>query len=469
MEHWLEKMSGLIWSDVFIVLCVFTGIYFSIRLGFPQFTQVREMLRLLFQEKESEKGLSSFQAFSLAISGRVGTGNIVGVATAIAMGGPGSIFWMWLIAILGSASAFIESTLGQVYKREIDGEYRGGPAYYIEKGLGIRWYAILFAVIAVVCCGFLLPGVQSNSIAQSMNNAFGIVTQTDYFIPFNIFGAVVVGLLVMIIFGGVKRLGHASEAIIPLMAGAYILVGLIIIILNFHRIPEVFSTIISSAFGQDAVFGGILGSAIAWGVKRGIYSNEAGQGTGPHAASASEVIHPAEQGLVQAFSVYIDTLFVCTTTAFMILLSNVPTGSDLSGIQLTQAALESHIGAWAQQFLAVVLFMFAFTTIVGNYAYAETNIQYLHSNRFVLAIFRMLVLGFVYFGAVAKVPVVWDMGDLTMGIMATINLIVIVLMYKYVLLVLKDYTVKIRMGKKEPEFKLSEHPVLKRKIKSNIW
>jgi len=197
MEHWLEKMSGLIWSDVFIVLCVFTGIYFSIRLGFPQFTQVREMLRLLFQEKESEKGLSSFQAFSLAISGRVGTGNIVGVATAIAMGGPGSIFWMWLIAILGSASAFIESTLGQVYKREIDGEYRGGPAYYIEKGLGIRWYAILFAVIAVVCCGFLLPGVQSNSIAQSMNNAFGIVTQTDYFIPFNIFGAVVVGLLVI--------------------------------------------------------------------------------------------------------------------------------------------------------------------------------------------------------------------------------------------------------------------------------
>ena len=244
MEHWLEKMSGLIWSDVFIVLCVFTGIYFSIRLGFPQFTQVREMLRLLFQEKESEKGLSSFQAFSLAISGRVGTGNIVGVATAIAMGGPGSIFWMWLIAILGSASAFIESTLGQVYKREIDGEYRGGPAYYIEKGLGIRWYAILFAVIAVVCCGFLLPGVQSNSIAQSMNNAFGIVTQTDYFIPFNIFGAVIVGLLVMIIFGGVKRLGHASEAIIPLMAGAYILVGLIIIILNFHRIPEVFSTIL---------------------------------------------------------------------------------------------------------------------------------------------------------------------------------------------------------------------------------
>ena len=355
MEHWLEKMSGLIWSDVFIVLCVFTGIYFSIRLGFPQFTQVREMLRLLFQEKESEKGLSSFQAFSLAISGRVGTGNIVGVATAIAMGGPGSIFWMWLIAILGSASAFVESTLGQVYKREIDGEYRGGPAYYIEKGLGIKWYAVLFAVIAVVCCGFLLPGVQSNSIAQSMNNAFGIVTQTDYFIPFNIFGAVIVGLLVMIIFGGVKRLGHASEAIIPLMAGAYILVGLIIIILNFHRIPEVFSTIISSAFGQDAVFGGILGSAIAWGVKRGIYSNEAGQGTGPHAAAASEVIHPAEQGLVQAFSVYIDTLFVCTTTAFMILFTNqyhvmdeqtkmmvVEHIKDVDYTGFTQAAISSH-------------------------------------------------------------------------------------------------------------------------------
>ena len=239
------------------------------------------------------------------------------------------------------------------------------------------------------------------------------------------------------------------------------------------QIPHVFGLIFNDAFKSKAVeggfFGGIFSQAMMYGIKRGLYSNEAGQGSAPNAAAAADVKHPASQGLIQMLGVFIDTMIVCSCTAFIILLSNVPTGSDLSGIQLTQAALESHIGAWAQQFLAVVLFMFAFTTIVGNYAYAETNIQYLHSNRFVLAIFRMLVLGFVYFGAIAKVPVVWDMGDLTMGIMATINLIVIVLMYKYVLLVLKDYTVKIRMGKKEPEFKLSEHPVLKRKIKSNIW
>ena len=468
MEHWLEKMSGLIWSDVFIVLCVFTGIYFSIRLGFPQFTQVREMLRLLFQEKESEKGLSSFQAFSLAISGRVGTGNIVGVATAIAMGGPGSIFWMWLIAILGSASAFIESTLGQVYKREIDGEYRGGPAYYIEKRLGIRWYAILFAVIAVVCCGFLLPGVQSNSIAQSMNNAFGIATQTDYFIPFNIFGAVIVGLLVMIIFGGVKRLGHASEAIIPLMAGAYILVGLIIIILNFHRIPEVFSTIISSAFGQDAVFGGILGSAIAWGVKRGIYSNEAGQGTGPHAAAASEVIHPAEQGLVQAFSVYIDTLFVCTTTAFMILFTNqyhvmdeqtkmmvVEHIKDVDYTGFTQAAISSHFPSFGNEFVAVALFFFAFTTIMAYYYYAETNLtfivcpKYHHWATFVL---RIVFLIGVYMGSVREAKLAWIIADVGSGLMAWVNIIAILLLGNTALKVWKDYKTQKENGIAKPTF-----------------
>ena len=426
------------------------------------------MIKLLFQEKKSEKGLSSFQAFSLAISGRVGTGNIVGVATAIGLGGPGAVLWMWLIAIIGAGSAFVESTLGQVYKKEIDGEYRGGPAYYIEKGLGIKWYAMLFAMIATICCGFLLPGVQSNSIASSMNNAFGIGTNQNYFMPINIFGLLVVGLLALIIFGGVKRLGQASEMIVPIMAGAYILVGIVIIILNFKQIPEVFSLIFSSAFGQDALFGGILGSAIVLGVKRGIYSNEAGQGTGPHAAAASEVEHPAEQGLVQAFSVYVDTLFVCSTTALMILFTNQYNVIDLDTKQMivenvkgvdytafTQSAISFHFPSFGNEFVAVALFFFAFTTIMAYYYYAETNITYIIKSKYhsvSIFILRVIFLVGVYMGSIREAKLAWDIGDIGVGMMAWVNMIGILLLGNVAIKVWKDYKKQKQNGVERPTF-----------------
>ncbi len=313
MDKIIHSISDIVWSDALIYLCLITGLYFSVRTGFLQVTYLKEMVKLLFSKNDSTKGISSFQAFSLAISGRVGTGNIVGVATAIAMGGPGAVFWMWLIAFLGSASAFIEATLGQLYKQESNGEYRGGPAYYIEKGLGIKWYAVLFAITTIISTGLLLPGVQSNSIASAMNNSFSLGT-VNYDLPVigdlpvNYIGILIMILLALIIFGGVKRLGKTAEFVVPFMAGIYILMAVIIIVINIKEVPAVLSLIFSSAFNMNATFGGVFGMAIAWGVKRGIYSNEAGQGTAPHAAAAAEVKHPAQQGLVQAFSVYIDTL-----------------------------------------------------------------------------------------------------------------------------------------------------------------
>src|SRR5690606_16663759 len=298
MEQAISTISGYVWSDFFIYFCLSVGLYFSIRTGFLQIRYIKDMVRFLFTKNKSNQGISSFQAFALAISGRVGTGNIVGVATAIYMGGPGSVFWMWAIAFLGSASAFIESALAQVYKQKEGDIFRGGPAYYIEKGLGVKWYALLFALITVISTGFLLPGVQSNAINGTISNAFNYSNQvislggTDMTVSW--VGLIVIILLGVIIIGGVKRLAQASELIVPFMAGAYILMTLIIIVLNFNHIPDVFKLIFSSAFSLDATFGGIIGTAISWGVKRGIYSNEAGQGTGPHAAAAAHVKHPAQ-------------------------------------------------------------------------------------------------------------------------------------------------------------------------------
>src|SRR5690606_24699469 len=302
MEQIIITLNEWVWSNALVLLCLITGLFFTISTGFLQVTYLRDMVKLLFKGNSNEQGVSAFQAFALALSGRIGTGNIAGVATAIAMGGPGAIFWMWVIAILGSASAFVEATLGQIYKEVKDGQYRGGPAYYIEKGIGIKWFAALFAIVTIFATAVFLPGVQSNSIAVSANEAFNL--------PVNYEGVFLVIALGAIISGGVKRIAKVAEYVVPFMAGAYILMAITIIFLNYEQIPSVFSLIFRSAFNLEPAFGGVVGSAIAWGVKRGIYSNEAGQGTAPHAASAANVSHPAKQGLVQAFSVYIDTLFV---------------------------------------------------------------------------------------------------------------------------------------------------------------
>ena len=459
IEEIIKGVNDIVWSNALIFVALASGVFYSFKTRFVQIRMIKEMVRLLFGGKSSERGVSSFQAFAIAISGRVGTGNIAGVATAIALGGPGAIFWMWVIAFLGSASAFVEATLGQLYKENKGGEYRGGPAYYIEKGLGVKWFATLFAIATIFSTALFLPGVQANSIAAGINSAFGIeVEYTGYAIIF---------FLAIIVFGGVKRIGKFSEIVVPFMAIAYVLLAIIIIGINYHEIPEVFELIITSAFGANQAFGGIVGMAIMWGVKRGIYSNEAGQGTAPHAAAAAEVSHPAKQGLVQAFSVYIDTLFVCTATAFMILFTfqyNVidPNGGFLFehlpgvefGPEYTQLAIESQFPGFGKIFVAIALSFFAFTTIMAYYYIAETNVSYLeHKNekKWMLWALRILLLGATFYGTIRTAELAWTMGDIGVGIMAWLNFIAIFLLRKPALALLKDYERQKKEGK-EPVF-----------------
>ncbi|GHE31988.1 alanine/glycine:cation symporter family protein [Sphingobacterium griseoflavum] len=443
----IDYVYNIIWSDALVYLCLLTGIYFTIRFKLPQITQLKEMCRLLFNGGSSDKGISSFQAFALAISGRVGTGNIAGVATAIAMGGPGAVFWMWIIAFLGSSSAIVEATLGQMYKEVRDGQYRGGPAFYIEKGLRSKAFAWLFAIVTVVSTGFLLPGVQSNSISTAASASFNL--------PAPAVGVFLAVLLAVIVFGGVKRISRVAELVVPFMAGAYILMSVVIIAINYRAIPDVVSLIVRSGLSLDAAFGGIVGMAISWGVKRGIYSNEAGQGTAPHAAAAAEVSHPIKQGLVQGFSVYVDTLFVCTATAFMILFTGQYNVMDadggylvenLKGVEIgpqyTQLAVSHHFPYLGGIFVAVALFFFAFTTIMAYYYIAETNVSYLMRNgkgKIFLWILRLAILVSVYIGSVTTAELAWKLGDIGVGIMAWLNMVAIILLHQRVLRLYRHY------------------------------
>jgi len=459
MREIIDNANNIVWSDALVYLCLATGVYFTFRFGVPQIRYLKEMVKLLFSGGSSSKGISSFQAFSLAISGRVGTGNIAGVATAIAMGGPGAVFWMWVIAFLGSSSAIVEATLGQMYKEVKDGQYRGGPAFYIQKGLRSKVFAWTFAIVTIVSTGFLLPGVQSNSIALASTASFGISGQ--------VIGFILAALLGIIIIGGVRRISRVAEFVVPFMAGAYILMALVIIAMNFQKIPEVLSLIVRSALQMDAAFGGIVGMAISWGVKRGIYSNEAGQGTAPHAAAAAEVSHPVKQGLVQGFSVYVDTLFVCTATAFMILFTgqyNVahPDGGFIvenlpnvqAGPEFTQYAVAHHFPLIGGVFVALALFFFAFTTIMAYYYIAETNVSFIagkYKGTVLIWILRILILISVYIGCVTTAEAAWTLGDIGVGLMAWLNLIAILLLHKKVLVVFKDYTTQ-RKENRDPIF-----------------
>ncbi len=454
MDQLVNFLNGIIWSNALIYLCLGAGLYFSIRTRFLQVRHIKAMVRLLFGGEASDQGVTSFQAFALAVAGRVGTGNIAGVATAIAMGGPGAIFWMWVIAFLGAGSAFVESALAQVYKQEVDGVYKGGPMYFIEKGLGMKWYAIAFAVSTVIAMGLFLPGIQSNSIAVSVENAFGIGPM--------ITGGIIVVLLAAILFGGIKRIGRAAEMIVPFMAIGYMLIALIMILFNLSEVPRVFALIVGSAFGANQAFAGILGMAISWGVKRGIYSNEAGQGTGPMAAAAAEVSHPAKQGLVQAFSVYFDTLFVCSATAFMILITGSYNTYDgdallfegLPGVEygpaFTQAAVDSFIPGFGSAFVALAIFFFALTTLLAYGYYAEVGIGYLFNKektrQTVITITRIIFLGSVFYGTISTVGSVWAWGDVGVGMMAWLNIIAILLLQKPAFLVLKDYETQLKEG-----------------------
>ena len=467
LHQLVQKINDPMWTGLVYVL-LGAGLFFTVATGFVQFRLLGRSIKEMLggrQQGDDPHGITPFQAFVTGLASRVGVGNIAGVAIAISVGGPGAVFWMWITALIGMSSAFVESSLAQLFKiRDYDNHhFRGGPAYYITQGLGQKWLGIVFALSLIFCFGFVYEAVQTNTIAVTAKAAWGWDEH-----------AVGVALVIMtapIIFGGIRRVSRFAEMLVPLMATLYLLMALYIIITNISLIPHVFGQIFSSAFKFEAAGGGLLGGLISQtmmiGIKRGLYSNEAGQGSAPNAAAAAEVKHPVSQGMIQMLGVFVDTIIVCSCTAFIVLVYQQPYG-DLSGAELTQAAIVSQVGAWGADFLAIILFMFAFSTVIGNYAYAESNVQFIKNHWLLTALFRMLVLGWVYFGAVANVPLVWDMADMAMGTMAWINLVAILLLSPLAFLLLRDYTAKLKMGK-DPVFKLSEHPGLKRKIKSDIW
>jgi len=475
VQEIVDMLNGFIWSPALIYLCLGTGLFFTVLTRFVQIRQFKEMVRLLLSGKSSEKGISSFQALAVSLSGRVGTGNIAGVAAAIGFGGPGAVFWMWVVAFFGAATAYIESTNAQIYKEEEDGVYRGGPAYYIEKAMGQKWYAWIFAIATIIACGVLLPVVQSNGIGASLVNVFGTGGTVTSFLgelPLTkVYAATfVVVILGFIIFGGVKRIANFTQIVVPFMALAYIIIACVIIALHIELLPGIFMSIIYDAFTPMAGFG----AAIGWGVKRGVYSNEAGQGTGPHAAAAAEVDHPAQQGLVQAFSVYIDTLFVCSATAFMILITQaynvMPEGSSvfivqnlasdvvINGPAFTQIAVDSVLTGFGKPFIAVALFFFAFTTVLAYYFIAENNVSYINRTIKIPALrffLKVIIMSAVFYGTVAQPSAAWGMGDVGVGIMAWLNIIgilIIFFMSKPAIKALNDYERQQKEGVKQYTF-----------------
>jgi len=464
VEEVSQVLSSWVWSPALVVLCLCSALYFSLMTRFVQVRRFGEMARLLFSTDKNQKtGISSFQAFAMALSGRVGTGNIVGVATAIGYGGPGAIVWMWIIAFLGAGSAFIEATLAQIFKENHNGQFRGGPSYYIEKGLRCKWLAVVFAVCSLIACGLLMPPVQSNGIAIAFANSVHV--------PPVYIGLFVAGVLGLVIIGGVTRIAKVAQIVAPFMAVLYIILAVVVLICNYTAIPSVLVDMIKGAIGTHEVFGGIIGSTIAWGVKRGIYSNEAGQGTGPIVAGAAKVSHPVKQGLVQAFSVYVDTLLVCTATAVMIMavktynVIDANTGEVLFAsaynlgapdVSYTATAISTLLGTnLGNIVVAVALTFFAFTTIMAYYYYAETSIVYLFGKgkkeHVAIWVLRICILVAVMFGSVKEARTAWNVGDIGVGMMAWINIIAIILLSPKALRTLKDYE-KQKKEKKDPVF-----------------
>ncbi|WP_243291805.1 alanine/glycine:cation symporter family protein [Bacillus sp. FJAT-47783] len=448
--NWIVSQGNkIIWSYVLIYMLIGLGILFTIQTKFVQFRHFGEMFRIIVEKDrvaKKGKGVTSAQAFFVSAASRVGTGNLAGVAIAIALGGPGAVFWMWLIAMIGMASAFVESTLAQVYKVKDGNDFRGGPAYYMEKALNARWLGIIFAILITLCFGLIFNAVQANTIAAAFEQAFS-VNKT-------MMAMILAVITAIIIFGGIHRIAKVTQIIVPVMAGIYILVALIVVLMNMTEIPSIIALIIKNAFGLEEIVGGGIGATLMQGIKRGLFSNEAGMGSAPNAAAAANVSHPAKQGFIQSLGVFFDTIIICSATAFIILLFDVSPDKDLNGIQLTQAALSSHMGNWASIFIAVAIFLFAFSSIIGNYYYGETNIEFIRDNKTWLFLYRVAVVAMVIFGCVSGFQIVWDLADLFMGLMAVINLIVITLLSNIAVKVLKDY-VKQRKEGKDPLFKAS--------------
>ena len=465
MNELITSINDAVWGYVLIVALVGCGLWFTWRTRFVQFRMVGEMFRLLTdsavdtvveqtQERDWGKGrkhISSFQAFAVSVATRVGTGNLAGVASAIAIGGPGAIFWMWVIALLGAATAFVESTLAQLFKQKHKDSFIGGPAYYIQRGLHLRWMAILFAVLITCQFGLSNNSIQANTICGAMQEAFG-------WSPLWV-GIFLALTALYIVFGGIQRIAHVSAFLVPFMAIGYLILALVIIIMNYDLIPHVLKVIVTNAFGFEQVAGGGLGATIMYGVKRGLFSNEAGEGSAPNVAATAAVSHPVKQGLIQALGVFTDTLVVCSCTAFIILISGLYQVPELNGIALTQSSLQSEIGSAGPIFIAIAIFLFAFSSIIGNYYYGEANIRFITPNPTVMTIYRICSAGLmVIFGALSSFELVWNIVDFFMAFLTACNLVAIVLLGRYAFRLLDDYRQQKRKGTKEPVFHRQQFP-----------
>ncbi len=448
----LGAMGDFLYTWILVALLIITGLYFSIRTRFVQIRLLPESLKVIV-EKKSNPGISSFQALMISTASRVGTGNIVGVALAIGTGGPGAVFWMWVLAIIGSASAFIESTLAQIYKTKDENGFRGGPAYYIQTALKSRPLGILFSILLIACFAFGFNALQAFNIGDSLKYYFP--NYSDSIIP-TVLGLTLAILTGITIYGGVKRIGFITSVIVPIMALIYICLGLFITIKNINFLPGVFKNIFVEAFNFKAIFGGGVGaftsSCVMQGIKRGLFSNEAGMGSAPNAAATADVSHPVKQGLVQMFSVFIDTIFICSTTAMILLCSGVSEGT---GIQYVQNAVNANVGKLGIHFISIAIFLFAFSSLIGNYCYAEANVKFIKDNKTVLNIFRLCCLIMIFFGTQMSLDAAWNLADLLMGFMAIVNIIAIVSLGNIAIKCLKNYTDQKKQGK-EPVFKAKD-------------
>ena len=464
----ITSLNDAIWGYVLIAALVGCGLWFTLRTRFVQFRMVGEMVRLLTEsavdtatgkgkEEKGKKHISSFQAFAVSVATRVGTGNLAGVATAIAIGGPGAVFWMWVIALIGSATAFVESTLAQLFKQKHKDSFIGGPAYYIQRGMHKRWMAVLFAVLITLQFGLSNNSIQANTICGAMQEAFG-------WSPIWV-GGVLAAMALFIVFGGIQRIAHVSSILVPVMAVGYVILAVVVIAMNIDLIPHVFKVIVLDAFGIEQVAGGGLGATMMNGIKRGLFSNEAGEGSAPNVAATATTTHPVKQGLIQALGVFTDTLLVCSCTAFIILISGLYQVPELNGIALTQSALQSEVGSAGPVFVAVAIFLFAFSSIIGNYYYGEANIRFITPNPTVMTVYRLCSGGLmVVFGALASFQLVWNIVDFFMALLTACNLVAIVLLGRYAFRLLDDYRQQKRRGIKEPVFHRRQLPELEREI-----
>ena len=471
MNDILTQINDVLWTYVIMVVLVCCGLWFTWRMRFVQFRMLGEMVRLLTdvsvssipsdRQQSLKNHISSFQAFAVSVASRVGTGNLAGVATAIAVGGPGAVFWMWVTALLGGATAFVESTLGQLFKQRAGFYFIGGPAYYISKGMRYsswkplqrsgRWMSVLFAILITITFGLANNTMQANTICGAMNQAFGLSPV--------VIGSVLTVVALFIVFGGIRRVARVSAILVPLMAIGYFLLAVYIVIANITVVPHVVKVIIEDAFGFSQVVGGGIGAAMMNGIKRGLFSNEAGEGSAPNAASTADVTHPVKQGLIQALGVFTDTLLVCSCTAFIILISGLYQSPELNGINLTQSALQSEIGHLGPVFVAIAIFLFAFSSIIANYYYGEANIRFMTNSRSVLTTYRLLSGGFmVMLGALVTLEMAWNMVDLCMALLTACNLVAITALGKYAFRLLDDYRQQRRKGIREPQFHRHQLP-----------